>query len=50
VALAAGKLKLNQASLPVVGLLIGMYEIIGTSKSPETGATPLTWRVIHYQK
>jgi hypothetical protein len=34
----------------VVDLLIGPYEIIGTSKSPETGATPLAEAVIHYQK
>jgi hypothetical protein len=41
------RLKLN---LRVVDLLIGPYEIIGTSESPETGATRLTQPVIHYQK
>jgi hypothetical protein len=41
-AVAGGKVELNRAGLRVVGLLIGTYEIIGTSKSPETGATRLT--------
>jgi hypothetical protein len=44
----SGKQEIAESA--VVDLLIGPYEIIGTSKSPETGATPLAEAVIHYQK